>query len=374
MKILVLGGTGAMGTPLVEILADRNNDVYVTTRSKREASGKNVNYITGNAHENDFISSLLKQKFDVVIDFMSYTSQEFEERMDLFLNSTNQYIFFSSARVYADNEGKLITEASPRLLDAVNDSVYLQTDEYALAKAKEENLLQNSGKNNWTVIRPYITYNDDRLQLGVLEKEMWLRRALIGKSIVFCRDIADKYTTLTYGYDVALRIADIAGKSSAMGEIFHITTSQSIKWSEVLEIYLDVLTEKLNARPDVYWVDSFLTFSEKCFSEYQIKYDRLFDRRFDNSKIESEVHTGNYTSVSDGLRKCVGNFVEKNTKNFGTVNWRTEGVFDRLTGEKSRIKNIAGWKNKVKYILYRYIIKYRFLNNWRCLCYSIKHI
>lgn len=357
MKILVLGGTGAMGTPLVEILADRNNDVYVTTRSKREASGKNVNYITGNAHENDFISSLLKQKFDVVIDFMSYTSQEFEERMDLFLNSTNQYIFFSSARVYADNEGKLITEASPRLLDAVNDSVYLQTDEYALAKAKEENLLQNSGKNNWTVIRPYITYNDDRLQLGVLEKEMWLRRALIGKSIVFCRDIADKYTTLTYGYDVALRIADIAGKSSAMGEIFHITTSQSVKWSEVLEIYLDVLTEKLNARPDVYWVDSFLTFSEKCFNGYQIKYDRLFDRRFDNSKIESEVHTGNYTSVSDGLRKCVGNFVEKNTKDFGTVNWRTEGAFDRLTGEKSRIKNIAGWKNKVKYILYRYIIK-----------------
>lgn len=357
MKILILGGTGAMGTPLVEILANRNNDVYVTTRRKREALNKNVNYIMGNAHENDFINSTLRQKFDVVIDFMSYTTQEFEERMDLFLSSTNQYIFFSSARVYADNKGKLITEASPRLLDAVNDSVYLQTDEYALAKAREENLLQNSGKNNWTVIRPYITYNDKRLQLGVLEKEMWLRRALAGKYIVFCRDIADKYTTLTYGYDVALRIADIAGKSSAIGEIFQITATQSIKWSDVLEIYLDVLTEKLNKRPDVYWVDSFLTFHEKCFNEYQIKYDRLFDRRFDNSKIENEVHIKNYISTSDGLKKCVKNFIEENTNEFGAINWRTEGAFDRLTGEKTKIRNIAGLKNKVKYILYRYIVK-----------------
>lgn len=357
MKILILGGTGAIGSPLADILANRNNDVYVTTRRKRETLKKNVNYIIGNAHENGFINSVLKQKFDVVIDFMSYTVQEFEERMDLLLSSTNQYTFLSSARVYADNEGKPVTETSPRLLDAVNDSVYLQTDEYALAKAREEDLLQNSGKDNWTVIRPYITYNDERLQLGVLEKEMWLRRALTGKSIVFCRDIADKYTTLTYGYDVALRIADIAGKSSAMGGIFQITAAQSIKWNDVLEIYLDVLTEKLNKRPDVHWVDSFLMLHKKCINEYQIKYDRFFDRRFDNSKIENEVHTKNYISVSEGLRKCLKKFVEENAKKFGEINWRTEGAFDRLTGEKTKIRTIPGWKNKVKYIIYRYIVK-----------------
>jgi len=32
MKILVLGGTGAMGVHLVQILADAGHDVYVTTK------------------------------------------------------------------------------------------------------------------------------------------------------------------------------------------------------------------------------------------------------------------------------------------------------------------------------------------------------
>ena len=48
-----------------------------------------------------------------------------------------------------------------------------------------------------------LPYYNNRLQLGIFEKEIWLQRALDGKKIVFSRNIASKYTTLTYGYDVA---------------------------------------------------------------------------------------------------------------------------------------------------------------------------
>ena len=41
----------------------------------------------------------------------------------------------------------------------------------ALQKAREENLLLKSDSRNWTIIRPYITYYDERLQLGVFEKK-----------------------------------------------------------------------------------------------------------------------------------------------------------------------------------------------------------
>ena len=34
-----------------------------------------------------------------------------------------------------------------RLLDISKDDKYLRTDEYALAKARQENILQKSGKN-----------------------------------------------------------------------------------------------------------------------------------------------------------------------------------------------------------------------------------
>lgn len=54
MKILLLGGTGAMGIPLTNILsADGTNIVYVTTRSPKK-SRDNVIYFQGNARGGNF--------------------------------------------------------------------------------------------------------------------------------------------------------------------------------------------------------------------------------------------------------------------------------------------------------------------------------
>ena len=44
MEILILGGTGAMGVPLVKLLSAKDDmNVYVTTRSKKESMG-NITY------------------------------------------------------------------------------------------------------------------------------------------------------------------------------------------------------------------------------------------------------------------------------------------------------------------------------------------
>lgn len=44
MRVLVLGGTGAMGEPLVRMLAERGDEVYVTSRRKRQDK-ESVHYI-----------------------------------------------------------------------------------------------------------------------------------------------------------------------------------------------------------------------------------------------------------------------------------------------------------------------------------------
>ena len=243
-NILVLGGTGAMGTPLVQQLAQENN-VYVTSRRKRQLSNSsNITYIQGNAKDVKFLADVLSQRrWDSVVDFMVW-GKEFEQVSSLMLKSTEQYVFISSARVYAQTESP-ITEYTPRLLDVCNDEEYLKTNEYALAKAREEDLLLKSGKKNFTIIRPTITYNKNRLQLGVLEKENWVYRVLHGRSIVFSKDIAKKITTMTYGEDMAKGIASLVGKEDARGEVFNITCPQSLLWSEVLDIYLNVFEEQL---------------------------------------------------------------------------------------------------------------------------------
>lgn len=355
MKVLILGGTGAMGVPLVKVLGERGNEVYVTSRRVRPSNRENVHYVVGDAHDIDFVKSLMDESFDVVVDFMIYSTSQFEKVVKLFLENTGHYFFLSSSRVYADAGDSLLREDSPRLLDICHDEEYLKTDEYALRKAREENILRSSGFSNWTIIRPYITFNDNRLQLGVLEKEGWLQRAVAGKTIVFSEDIASKFTTLTYGGDVSVRIASLIGKTEAKGQAFHITTNETIRWSDVLSIYLETFERVMGQRPRVLMVPRFEDMVPSSKATYQVKCDRLYNRRFDNSKIVSlTAEAGTFHLVPDSLNHCLEGFL-KSKREFSGCSWSQEGFLDRLTHEHTSLSTIHGWKGKIKYMLGRYL-------------------
>ncbi|BBG60522.1 NAD-dependent epimerase/dehydratase family protein [Providencia rustigianii] len=349
MRILVLGGTGAMGIHLVRFLAEKNNQIYVTSRN-RSGSNNNINYIQGNAHNLDFLNSLLKQDWDVIVDFMVYSTPVFQQRYTQFLNSTKQYIFISSSRVYANSE-QPITENSPRLLDTVKDQDYLNTDEYALAKARQENFLFDSTRNNWTIIRPYITYDDQRLQLGVLEKEDWLYRTLHGRSIVTAKDIQTKSTTLTAGKDVAKGICALIGNKLALGETFHITNNQSFSWQQISEVYLNVLTKHgIKANLVEQNLDQFLSWRH---GKYQVTYDRLFNRIFNNEKINQFIDTSTFISPEVGLEACLQSFLNCTPYPFKTINWREEVLKDRALNEETYLKEVLGTKQKIKFYLFK---------------------
>jgi nucleoside-diphosphate-sugar epimerase len=351
MRVLVLGGTGAMGMHLVTLLSKNGIKTFVTSRKARE-SNDHITYIQGDAHDIDFLEVILKEHCDAIVDFMVYTTSNFKDRVNLFLNATNQYVFLSSARVYADVE-RIITENSPRLLDVSEDEEYLKTDEYALAKARQEDILKKSGRKNWTIIRPYITYSENRLQLGVLEKEEWLYRVLQGKTIVFSEDIYQKKTTLTYGLDVSKGIASIIGNSKTLGEIFHVTQNpnKSKTWGEILEkIYIPVLEKYLGYRPKILLLDKEQFIRIRPFGKYQIIYDRLFDRSFDNSKITKYVDTDNFISLETGLKNCLEDFLRK--PQF-IINWHTMAKMDRQTGEISFLTEMKSFNQQLKFLFYR---------------------
>ena len=288
-NILLLGGTGAMGKHLVHLLKDKGCNVYVTSRNQRK-SYDNVTYIQGNAHDIEYLGAILnKHSWDVIVDFMIYSSSEFANRVDKLLSSCKQYIFLSSSRVYADSQPE-IHESSHRLLDVCNDQDYLRTDEYALSKAREENILTNSQHKNWTIVRPYITYSEIRLQLGVLEKECWLYRALHNRTIVFSKDIAEKTTTLTYGFDVARGIVALMGQEKALGQAFHITVDECHTWKEVFDMYIKVIERETGRKPKVMIIDQNPRVKIPT-SKWQVVYDRYYNRRFNNSKINQFIDT-----------------------------------------------------------------------------------
>lgn len=354
VKILVLGGTGAMGNDLVRLLADENNEIYVTSRSSRESNRAGITYIKGNAADDAFLKKILNgNSFGAIVDFMSYSTVNFNQRVNVLLESTQQYVYFSSSRVYADSR-EPITEDSDRLLDVCIDTDYLNTDEYALAKARQENILRDSGKSNWTIIRPYITYSEIRLQLGFQEKELWLYRMLHSRTIVFSKDIGEHYTTLTWGGDVAKVLVRIIGNKEALGQIYHITNSIPVKWDDVLKYYLETIESVTGKFPNVAIESSSENLSKVCGRQMQRKYDRLYNRRFDNTKIATlcpEINEA--VSVEEGLKACLTEFLISN-REFRDIDWKAEGYMDKITHEHTPLSEIIGWKNKAKYLVARY--------------------
>lgn len=350
MKVLVLGGTGAMGVHLVNLL-DRNDvDVFATSRSCRESKG-GIRYLRGNAHDRAFMKTTLKEKWDAIVDFMNYSTPNFVSRFDHLINATSHYIYLSSGRVYANSQ-ELLTEDSPRLLDVSKNADFLASDEYSLAKARQENHLINSEQKNWTIIRPYITYSSDRLQLGELEKEQWLYRALRGRTIVFSNDVHSKMTTLTYGYDVSRAIWALLNSPQAMGSIYNIICGKAVAWSQILDVYMDALETHLGYRPKVKLLDQESS-QTLCKSRYKLLYDRLYDRVFDNTKVSRCINVDTFTNVDVGLKKCLEGFLE-NPK-FKRIDWKREALADRIAEERTPLHEIHGMKQKVRYLRHRYL-------------------
>lgn len=346
MKILLLGGTGAMGIPLASFLQNSGNDVYVTSRQKKD-NVRNLTYIQGDAHDMSFVLNILNKEWDAIVDFMNYGTFEFFSRYKIILDSTKHYLFLSSARVYADVKCN-ITEKSPRLLDISNDYDYLSTDEYALHKAREENFLIESGYNNYTIIRPYITYSDIRLQLGDLEKEQWLYRLLQNRTILFSNDISKHYTTMTYANDVAYCISRLINNSEAYGEIFNIVTDQSIKWQDVLSIYCDAYKDHFNKDAKVMMINDSLKLKDKI-GQYKVIYDRYYDRQFDNSKIKKIIGDYKFTEIEYGLFSCFKEFVSR--PSFRNISINDEKIRNKITNENLNLSEIYGKREKIKHII-----------------------
>lgn len=347
--ILLLGGTGAIGQQLVTLLAQQGYELTVTSRRRAAATGP-VRYVRGDAHDPRFLDSLLaRAPWSAIIDFMVYTTPAFQRRAPRLLAATEHYLFLSSSRVYAPSPTPL-TEDSPRLLEVSTDRAFLATDDYALAKARQENILFAAPHANWTVVRPYITFSAERLQLGVLEKEDWLFRALHDRTIVMARDINPRFTTLTHGADVAQGLAALIGQPTARGEAFHITQPHPVRWAEVLATYCATLTA-VRGRPPKLLLTDLDTFLRAHPAPYQVRYDRLYDRVFDGQKLARLLPARQFQPPLTALRACLETFLASPA--FKSINGRREARKDALTREYTPLSQLPGPRQQVRYGLTR---------------------
>lgn len=304
-KVLVLGSTGAMGQYLVPYLADMGCSVTAVSLDDETPCRDSVACVKGNAKDREFLTGLLSQKFDGVVDFMIYGNRDFPDYYKLYLDNTDHYIFLSSCRVYA-NEEVPVRETSPRLLDVSRDEKLLASNDYCIHKAKAENILMLSAYKNWTIVRPATTFSKMRYQLVTLEAVNTVGRAQKGKKVVLPVQAKDKPATLCWAGDVSMMIAKLLFNESAKREIFNVCSAEHRTWSEIADYYY-----RLTGLESV-WVDKedylrILNPDMGLGTRWQLEYTRMFDRITDNSKVlkATGMKQENLTSLYDALKMMI---------------------------------------------------------------------
>ena len=282
-KILVPGGTGAMGVYLIPELLKMGYQVDVIALDVGETKSDALRYIQADAKNYDFIAEQLKNGYDAVVDFMLYPKrEEYERFLPLYLNNTQHYIYLSSYRVYA-NEEQPVKETSPRLLDVSTDPVLLSSGDYCIYKAQGEDFLRNSKFDHFTIIRPAITYSKRRFQLITMEYPLVVRRMLEGKTLVLPEAAMNVQATMSWAGDVAKMIARLLLNPKAYRETYSVCTAEHHTWGEIAEMYARI--GGLNyCTTDT---DTFLQIisPNNIYARQQLVYDRYFERIMDNSKI-----------------------------------------------------------------------------------------
>ncbi len=82
------------------------------------------------------------------------------------------------------------------------------------------------------------------------------------------------------------------------GETYHIASEKAVRWEEILAIYQKVLKNKLGREVKVIFANLDEFFDKNA---YQVIYDRLFDRKFDSSKINTLLAENDEKQLGGGI-------------------------------------------------------------------------
>lgn len=318
-RILLFGGTGAIGKYLTPELLRRGYTVYVTSRRARASTDPHLHYLQGNPKRELFFNALMDAHFDVIVDFMIYQTEEFGLRVEPLLKGTDQYIFLSSYRVYSDSGKTPLTEQSPRLLETETDPEYLISEEYALVKARQEDLLRKASQKNYTIVRPSITYSGDRFQLGTMEIGDFIGKALTGREVLLPEKMCEKQATLTWAGDVAKMIAGLVLNEKAYGETYTVATAEHHSWDEIAGMYREHLGMKTKKVSEKEYVNT-------IGRRWQLKYDRMYDRIVDNTKVleATGLKQSDMMPLREGLRIELYQYLNRRAKEVRAMKARAQ--------------------------------------------------
>ena len=300
MKALIIGGTGTISSAIVRLLVTRGHEVYVVNRGNHnDELPEGVKTIIVDINDEAAAAEALKgMTFDVVGEFIGFHVEQVERDYRLFCGKTKQYIYISSASAYN----------KPAASHVITEGTTLANPHWQYSRDKircEEFLMKMYRENGFpvTIVRPSHTYNEKNVPLGVHGRNgFWqvVKRMIDGKPVIIQGDGTSLWTC-TFNTDFAVGYVGLMGNRHAIGEAFHITSSESLSWNQIYQTIADKLGVELKA----YHVSSeFLTVVGPDYDfEGSLTGDKSVSVVFDNSKLKRAVPEFNpVVSFDEGVK------------------------------------------------------------------------
>lgn len=237
-KILIIGGTGTISSPITEMLAEQNYDVTVLNRGKNNAGlPENVKTLQGDITETEKIQELFKDAaYDSVINFIVWNEQDAKNNVTIFRGKTKQFIYISTVCV--------LNHEYTCLIDEETEKGNSYSDYGAAKSAAEDVFLQAEKDDNFpiTIVRPTQTYSNHRIPLSVKGKGCWsvVSRMLRNKEVIIHGDGQSVWAS-THASDFAKGFFPIVSNEQTLGETYQVMNPESHTWDMVYQTLAKLL-------------------------------------------------------------------------------------------------------------------------------------
>ena len=321
MNILVIGGSGFIGSQVVKILAEKGNDVTVFHRGNTKTEHKEILGERKNLAE--FKDEFKELKPQVVVDVINYTEQNAADLMQTFRGVAERVVVLSSQDVYRafgriwrqedeEIEPVPINENAPLRSKTFYYRDYAENEEdlrFNYSKLLVEKTVTNDAELAATILRLPMVYGigDHKHRFFSLIKRMDDKRPFI----LLSKDAASWRWTRGYVENVAEAIALAATNEKAKNQIYNVGEPDVLSEKE----WIELLTEETG------WDGKVLVLEKDSMGEL-IEGDFVFSQDIfvDTSKIRKELNFTETVSRREAIKR--------------TIAWETANPPDKISAKE----------------------------------------
>lgn len=236
MRVLILGGTGAISHYVVEKYKLMGHHVTVMNRGNRKELYINgVEYIIGNANNRESLSAGIGENFyDKILDFVTYDTETMRIKVEVLYKKCRHYVFISSAAVYK------------RILGVIcySEGMPLGNPEWPYGQKKSEcerilcEMYRNKTDSYYTIIRPGITCSEMFIPYSAIDSYNmpgFLIHCVLTRKEILTTNIGEDRMQVMHAADFAENLYALLNHEKSRNQCFNLCGDEYITSNQILE-------------------------------------------------------------------------------------------------------------------------------------------